>query len=768
MEIQIHRKEVTMKGNKFLSLFVFFISLCLFLTSSSISSDKKFNLDEEIAALTGLTEAVVITDYDISLRTVLDTNALQMKVICTLQNKSSELIDKIDFDLFAREKFYGVRVEIANIIRLAKGKQTPVWFSHRAEPKPDDASQEGSNEFPKITHVNLSQALNKGEDCRLQFEYTITHIDPNQENLPYRIIASMPDGSKEICLLSDFSWIPLISPKDFQKIMELFGRNFFPRMTKPAWKISISHPSSYESMVVDGRLEKMEKSEKETISRWSSCVGSLPQVLIGNLERYEVKGEKTSVVFLLPKKNYQPKTVEAMGHFLNRAYKFYSNLFGPLDGKDIHIATSSADMGGHGAFLGIFLDAPVFQVKRDESKLSPERYFDETAAHELAHSWWGNSVFSFGRGTKFLRESFSNFSAWYLAKELYNLDLFTERMASLFFRGGQKNPLFNPTSDNERLAYDKGPFVLYSLCREMGDEIFFKVFKDFATRFKDSYATFIDFVSICNEVSKRDWMPFLYQWCYKELCPVYRLVSFKSIQSKGGWETSVTIRNEGKGETRCLLELRMEKEAQKEEFQVPEGMEKTFTYKIPARVDAVGIDPLHTSYQGDEKEARLKMLAVKESNWEWMNYWSGTVHGEVGNYEKALDLISRAVSAHEKAVGQAHPAFYFSRGIVYLQMGEKDKANNDLRKFFDRTFNLATASLDRAIGTLAYSGILSGSQEERQNQLQQIFKALSGEDISFDTKLDGWRRWWESHRDNFKVSPNACILSPGGIKKNLD
>jgi len=71
-------------------------------------------------------------------------------------------------------------------------------------------------------------------------------------------------------------------------------------------------------------------------------------------------------------------------------------------------------MGGHGAFLGSFLDPHAFQKKEeaDESTI-----FDDTAAHELAHSWWGISACSYGRGTKFLREAFCNFGTWHLARE---------------------------------------------------------------------------------------------------------------------------------------------------------------------------------------------------------------------------------------------------------------------------------------------------------------------------------------------------------------
>ena len=113
----------------------------------------------------------------------------------------------------------------------------------------------------------------------------------------------------------------------------------------------------------------------------------IPQVFMGQSDKIEVKGKEASVTFILARGGYERGAVEAMGKFLIRTFQFFTKLFGPLSGNEMHIAASSAGMGGHGAFLGTFLDIQSFQKKIDESK--SDDFFDETAAHELAHSWWG-------------------------------------------------------------------------------------------------------------------------------------------------------------------------------------------------------------------------------------------------------------------------------------------------------------------------------------------------------------------------------------------
>ena len=615
----------------------------------------------------------------------------------------------------------------------------------------------------------ISPNLENGQKITLRFLYSITEVDPKRQDLNYRIIASLPDGHKEACLINDFTWIPQIMA-DFAKEYEAAEkRNFFPKMPKPTWRITLIHPSEYESMVVDGKLEKSERLPAGTRSSWSWRTGGFPQLFIGRSERIEVKSKEASVVFLLPRGGYERALVEAMGRFFIHAYTFYVKLFGPLAGNEIHIAASSAGMGGHGAMLGVFLDATAFQEKRPEGELSESNFFDEVAAHELAHSWWGISVSSYGRGTKFLREAFCNFATFHLAREAFGLDKFAENRAILFYRGLAKNRLFNPTSDNANLAYTKGALVLELLREEMGNEIFFRILSAFASRYKDSFVTFTDFLSFCNEISQRDWMPFFDQWCYGEGYPIYKLVSFTSNPEKGAWKTSVTIRNEGKGIVPCPLVLKMGSQAQADFFRLPGGEEKTFVYETPHQVDLVTIDPDHTAYQGDTEEGRLKVLAVKETDSGWLNYWKGIVSWDIGKKEESAGLVSKAIDIFVRALGpgKGHPAFYLSRGLIYFRSSQVQKANEDLRTFMDRVLEVVSEradKLDGLKGTLAYAGILSENPQERQDKFRQILKAITGEDIPLDPNLDGLRRWWETHRSTFEAGPGALNLAPGGIK----
>ena len=142
---------------------------------------------------------------------------------------------------------------------------------------------------------------------------------------------------------------------------------------------------------------------------------------------------------------------------------------------------------------------------------------------------------------------------------------------------------------------------------EMKDEIFFKCLRQFAEEYEDSWATFVDFVSVCNRVSNRDWMPFFHQWCYEGGYPAYRIIMLASKKTEEGWMTEVTIKNEGSAILRCPLELLGKDKKEMRFFSIPPGEEQTLSYSLPFKVDEAVIDPEDSIYQADEKIDCLKI-----------------------------------------------------------------------------------------------------------------------------------------------------------------
>jgi hypothetical protein len=710
---------------------------------------------------------LAISFYDVALRMRPDRTALDLTVVCTLENRGTTDAAEAVLDLLARERFYGMRVAIAGARREVGGGWRVQSCGRAANPTPLAPANEGTAKAPLETRVSLSPPLPAGSSTRLALEYSLTHDDPKREDLPYRIVAALPNGRAEVALITDYTWLPRLAG-DSERERELSARNFFSRQLPPHWRMAVTAPAGVEAVVLDGRLESSETTERGTRSSWRSRVPGWPQVVLGDFDRVEVRAEGGRAVFVVPPDAYDPKVVEATGRLLLRAREFFSRLYGPIAEGDIQVAASSAGIGGHGAYLGMTLDASVFRRKLPADEFAPDRYFHETVVHELAHSWWGDTVLSYGRGTKFLRESLANFSAWHMGRELFGLETFQENLASLFRHGIAGDAMFGPGGDSQRLAYDKGPFVLEMLRVELGDEAFFAALRAFVARHRHSAATFADFVSVVNDVSRRDWTPFLSHWCYGEGFPVYRLVSIASERAADGFETQITIRNEGKGQVRCPLELRTTDGTETVDFAASGGESRVFRFRTRARVVEAVIDPKHSAFQGDEQETLLKSLAIARPTGEWPRYWKALALDRTGETREAIRLISESIAIHEQSLGagKANPAFYFSRGIARARAGEKTEATEDLRAFFDNCVSLGRvmpAPLDGLASGLARSGVLKGpSAAAARDQLQRVVDGVAGEPVPLDPKLEGLETWWRERRGAFQPGPGLDTLSPGG------
>jgi aminopeptidase N len=76
--------------------------------------------------------------------------------------------------------------------------------------------------------------------------------------------------------------------------------------------------------------------------------------------------------------------------------------------------------------------------------------------------------------------------------------------------------LYNPGNALfSRMIYDKGAWVLHMLRKEIGDQLFFEVLRDYFKEYKYSNASTADFKNLCERISKKNLNKFFDQWIYK-------------------------------------------------------------------------------------------------------------------------------------------------------------------------------------------------------------------------------------------------------------
>jgi hypothetical protein len=547
-----------------------------------------------------------------------------------------------------------------------------------------------------------------------------------------------------LCLLSDFAWLPVVKTK------EEFGKtsitNRFSKKIKPSWTIKVLAPSDFVVVALGGRHLQTTRQSGGFVSEWESNVPFYPQLMAGRFAKRIIPSESIKVVVYLPK-DYDHKIVQKISEELVHAYDVFTEMFGLLKGDEIHIGVSSAGQGGHGGYLSFTMDTNMLGRQITEERIP---MIMEIMRHELSHSWWGWSVTSYGTGTKFLRESFANFSNAYFVEKTTGQDRLAADMAKLFWMGLQTDVVCGPESDSERAAYLKGHLVLNILRKEMGDEQFFKVLKQFASKYQGGHVTMSDFINTCGKITRKDWTKFFDEWCFSSGVPDYRVEKLNSIQFGNKWETKVIVKNVGSAMITCPLELRMKTDSERKSFKVEPGKRKILTFITPAKVKEVIVDPDHRTYQGSGRECRLKMLGVGKVDMEWIWYWRGVVLAEEGQYDRAIAEITRAEERH------GHPAFSYSRGIVYLRKGDIEAAHSDLIDFIDRI-----TSSENSIRSLVYPGLISSDRSKQQDQLNGILRALTGQNL---TTQEQWSNWWKANRKNFQLPQKAQQLGPGGLR----
>ncbi len=182
-------------------------------------------------------------------------------------------------------------------------------------------------------------------------------------------------------------------------------------------------------------------------------------------------------------------------------------------------------------------------------------YGELLRAHEAAHQWWGNVVFSSGYRHEWLMEALANYSALMYLESRHGAkfieDILSEYRRELLARGpdGETTESEGPVTDGRRLessnnprawnaiAYGKGTWIIHMLRRRMGDAQFTKMLTELRRRYEWKSIDTEQFRLLCAEFAPKNaddpkLENFFDQWVYGTGMPDFKLQY--SVKGKPG------------------------------------------------------------------------------------------------------------------------------------------------------------------------------------------------------------------------------------------
>jgi len=186
--------------------------------------------------------------------------------------------------------------------------------------------------------------------------------------------------------------------------------------------------------------------------------------------------------------------------------------------------------------------APLGGGMEHQTMTSLSGFNFDLVSHELAHQWFGDNVTCATWQDIWINEGFASY-AEYLCREYLLSDdeahgwmsnahntAFSEPEGSIYVPeedAQNENRIFNYA-----LSYKKGAAILHMLRYELNDDsVFFKTLRNFQTQYRNGTATGMDFKTVLEQTSGRDFTWFFNQWFFGSGYPVQKFVWWQTSDS---------------------------------------------------------------------------------------------------------------------------------------------------------------------------------------------------------------------------------------------
>jgi hypothetical protein len=270
-------------------------------------------------------------------------------------------------------------------------------------------------------------------------------------------------------------------------------------------------------------IRRVEEGNENVLETRIDTPTQFAVVLAGNYSfKEEVRDGVTIRVATYALKN--ERAIKQLTDLSATIMKFYQEFLGPFPYPDFNILEIDSWGFGQAPPGVMFITKEAFNpLGGTEENQLYSGGVNERFAHEIAHQYWAHVVKMPSREEQWLTESFAEYSAALFIKagkgdaeykSLVNHWRPGARLATdkapiplanrVYLANDARTAYFTRVG----LLYEKGPLLLYSLHRQLGDEVFLTFLKSYQKSFRWKFGSTKTVVGLLNFLTKKDFNPF--------------------------------------------------------------------------------------------------------------------------------------------------------------------------------------------------------------------------------------------------------------------
>ncbi len=167
--------------------------------------------------------------------------------------------------------------------------------------------------------------------------------------------------------------------------------------------------------------------------------------------------------------------------------------------------------------------------------------FEYVIIHELAHQWWGNAIGPKTWKDIWLNEGFATYSEALYFEHRDGKEALQRYMQN-YFGYYEHTTLYDPQGSLfGSTVYRKGAWVLHMLRRELGDDVFFEILRNYYETYKYKNASTLDFKKVVEKISQKNLTKFFDQWVFNGMGIPDIKYKFDYVKENDGFAAELTL-----------------------------------------------------------------------------------------------------------------------------------------------------------------------------------------------------------------------------------